>query len=81
MDYIILYRLGNGKDLNWLTIKDTEPYNGGHRSEDDAIDRALEKLHPDSIGEGFVVETIIQVDYNKRVITDEGTGFTGQIGE
>ena len=41
MDYIILYRLGNGKDLNWLTIKDTEPYNGGHRSEDDAIDRAL----------------------------------------
>ena len=81
MDYIILYRLENVKDLNWLTIKDTEPYNEGHRSEDDEIYKALEKLYPDLIGEGFVVETIIQVDYNKRVITDEGTGFAGIIGE
>ena len=67
--------------MNWLIVKNTEPYNEGHRGEDDAIYKALEKMYPDLIGEGFVVEAIIQVDYNKRVITDEGTGFVGKIGE
>ena len=86
MDYVILYKLESEKDMSWssmnrLIVKNTEPYNEGHGSEDDAIYKALEKLYPDLIGEGFVVEAIIQVDYNKRVITDEGTGFVGKIGE
>ena len=86
MDYVILYKLESKKDMswsgmNWLIVKNTEPYNEGHGSEDDAIYKALEKMYPDLIGEGFVVEAIIQVDYNKRVITDEGIGFVGKIGE
>ena len=46
MDYVILYKLESEKDMswssmNWLIVKNTEPYNEVHRGEDDAIYKAL----------------------------------------